>query len=114
MGGTSGPEPDKMPAEPPRFLSGVTSVEVVEYRGWKNNLRLTNGDAELIVTLDVGPRVISYRLGTGVNVTVSLASASTCRSLTNPCQCMVRMNGVSGHGTAATVTATSGSRFPVI
>jgi len=43
-------------------------VDVIEYRGWKNNLRLTNGDAELVVTLDVGPRVISYRLPNGVNV----------------------------------------------
>jgi hypothetical protein len=43
-------------------------VEVVEYRGWKNNLLLSNGDVELIVTLDVGPRVISYRLPGGVNV----------------------------------------------
>jgi hypothetical protein len=43
-------------------------VQVVEYRGWQNNLLLTNGDAELIVTLDVGPRVISYRLPGGVNV----------------------------------------------
>jgi hypothetical protein len=43
-------------------------VDVVEYRGWKNNLRLSNGDAELIATLDVGPRVISYRLAGGFNV----------------------------------------------
>jgi hypothetical protein len=43
-------------------------VEVVEYRGWKNNLKLSNGDAELIATLDVGPRVISYRLSGGANV----------------------------------------------
>jgi hypothetical protein len=43
-------------------------VDVIEYRGWKNNLRLANGDAELVVTLDVGPRVISYRLPGGVNV----------------------------------------------
>jgi hypothetical protein len=43
-------------------------VDIVEYRGWKNNLRLSNGDAELIVTLDVGPRVISYRLVNGKNV----------------------------------------------
>jgi hypothetical protein len=43
-------------------------MDVVEYRGWKNNLRLSNRDAELIVTLDVGPRVISYRLSGGVNV----------------------------------------------
>jgi hypothetical protein len=43
-------------------------VEVVEYRGWKNNLLLSNGDVELIVTLDVGPRVICYRLPGDVNV----------------------------------------------
>ena len=43
-------------------------MNVVEYRGWKNNLRLSNGDAELIVTLDVGPRIISYRLADGRNV----------------------------------------------
>lgn len=43
-------------------------MDVVEYRGWKNNLRLSNGDAELIVTLDVGPRVISYSLPGGFNV----------------------------------------------
>ena len=43
-------------------------MQVVEYRGWKNNLRLANADAELVVTLDVGPRVISYRQPGGVNV----------------------------------------------
>ena len=47
---------------------GKTAVETTEYRGWKNNLRLSNGDAELIATLDVGPRVISYRLAGGTNV----------------------------------------------
>ena len=46
---------------------GVT-VEEVEYKGWKHNLRISNGDAELIVTLDVGPRVISYKLAGGKNV----------------------------------------------
>lgn len=44
------------------------TVEKIEYRGWKNNLRLDNGHVELIVTLDVGPRVISYRLKDGKNV----------------------------------------------
>lgn len=43
-------------------------MQVTEYRGWKNNLLLTNGDVELIVTLDVGPRIISYRVPGGVNV----------------------------------------------
>jgi hypothetical protein len=43
-------------------------METVAYRGWPNNLRLSNGEVELIVTLDVGPRVISYRLTDGINV----------------------------------------------
>jgi hypothetical protein len=53
---------------PPIVPSGESPVEVIEYRGWKNNLRLANGDAELIVTLDVGARIISYRLANGFNV----------------------------------------------
>ena len=47
---------------------GKVTVDRVEYKGWKNNLRLANGDAELIITLDVGPRVISYKLAAGKNV----------------------------------------------
>jgi hypothetical protein len=43
-------------------------VETVEYAGWAHNLKLSNGTAELVVTLDVGPRVISYRLADGRNV----------------------------------------------
>ena len=43
-------------------------LQQVEYRGWKNNLLLTNGEVELVVTLDVGPRVVAYRLPGGVNV----------------------------------------------
>ncbi len=33
-------------------------VEKVAFKGWNNNLRLTNGRIELIVTQDVGPRII--------------------------------------------------------
>ncbi len=43
-------------------------IETIAYRGWKNNLRIDNGNAELIVTLDVGPRILSYRLADGTNV----------------------------------------------
>jgi hypothetical protein len=43
-------------------------IETIAYRGWKNNLRIDNGDAELMVTLDVGPRILSYRLAGGANV----------------------------------------------
>jgi hypothetical protein len=43
-------------------------VEKVEYRGWKNNLKLSNGVVEVLVTLDVGPRILGYRLVGGPNV----------------------------------------------
>lgn len=52
----------------PASEKGTPTVDKIEYKGWKNNLRLANADAELIVTLDVGPRVISYRPTGGANV----------------------------------------------
>lgn len=45
------------------------NIETIEYYGWWNNLRIFNEHAEIIVTLDVGPRVLSYRtLPSGENV----------------------------------------------
>jgi len=35
-------------------------MEIVPFAGWKKNARLVCNDVELIVTLEVGPRVISY------------------------------------------------------
>ena len=43
-------------------------MEYVDYGGWKNNVLLANDHAEVIVTLDVGPRVISYRTPRSRNV----------------------------------------------
>jgi len=36
-------------------------MEIVEWNGWENNVRLANAEMELVVTRDVGPRII--RLG---------------------------------------------------
>jgi hypothetical protein len=47
---------------------GPVQIEEVDYRGWKRNVQLSNGDVELIATLDVGPRIISYKLKGGRNV----------------------------------------------
>jgi hypothetical protein len=47
---------------------GKLAMEKREYKGWRNNLWLSNGAVELIVTLDVGPRIISYRFAKGKNV----------------------------------------------
>ncbi len=39
-----------------------------EYGGWKNNVKLSNGQLELIATLDVGPRIIRFGFVGGPNV----------------------------------------------
>ena len=44
------------------------TTEVVPYAGWARNLRIANGDVELVVTLDVGPRVIRYAARGGRNL----------------------------------------------
>ena len=36
------------------------TMQNIAYKGWKNNLQLTNGTVDLVLTLDVGPRVIRY------------------------------------------------------
>ena len=36
------------------------TMQNVAYKGWKNNLQLSNGTVELVVTLDVGLRIIRY------------------------------------------------------
>ncbi|HEU5115043.1 MAG TPA: hypothetical protein VFT74_00050 [Isosphaeraceae bacterium] len=44
------------------------TMQTVDYHGWKNTLKLSNGDVELLITLDVGPRILSYKLAGGNNV----------------------------------------------
>jgi hypothetical protein len=44
------------------------AVEYIAFAGWAKNLKLTNDSVELIVTLEVGPRIISYRPFAGRNV----------------------------------------------
>src|SRR5437016_11060759 len=43
-------------------------VQKTEYKGWKNCYRVSNGEVELIVTTDVGPRVIRYGFVGGQNL----------------------------------------------
>jgi hypothetical protein len=44
------------------------TVEKTEYKGWRNCYRVSNGTAELIVTADVGPRIIRYGFVGGQNL----------------------------------------------
>jgi hypothetical protein len=43
-------------------------LERLSYRGWPNAYRLTNGIVELIVTADVGPRILFYASCGGENI----------------------------------------------
>lgn len=51
-------------------VSNIDSIQIdrIAFGGWPDNLRIASEHAEVIVTLDVGPRVISYRTRDGENV----------------------------------------------
>lgn len=42
--------------------------EIVAFGGWKNNLAISNDICELLITLDVGPRILSFAPVDGQNV----------------------------------------------
>ncbi len=44
------------------------SIERIEYRGWKNCWRLSDGAVDLVVTSDVGPRIIRFGFTGGENM----------------------------------------------
>jgi hypothetical protein len=47
------------------FMSIV--LEQIAYRGWSHCLRISNGTVELVVTLDVGPRILAYGRPAGIS-----------------------------------------------
>ena len=49
-------------------VGAQVKVEKVEYKGWHNSYRVSNGEIELVVTGDVGPRVIRFGFVGGQNL----------------------------------------------
>lgn len=47
-------------------------ITEIPYAGWKHNLRLQGKSTELVITLDIGPRVLRYGFHEGRNVFVEL------------------------------------------
>jgi len=43
------------------------SLQTIEYKGWKDCLLLENGDIELVVSVGLGPRVLSFKRKNGAN-----------------------------------------------
>lgn len=41
-------------------LAAAVRIEKISYQGWSNCYRVTNGEVELVVTGDVGPRILRY------------------------------------------------------
>src|SRR6516164_1596852 len=49
-------------------LSSAVKIEKTAYAGWPNCYRMSNGEVELIITTDVGPRVIRFGFAGGQNL----------------------------------------------
>jgi hypothetical protein len=52
----------------------TTKIEKISYQGWPNSYRLTNGEVELVITSDIGPRIIRYAFAGGRNLFHEFAS----------------------------------------
>src|SRR5580700_5433484 len=50
------------------MAQSAVKVEKTAYKGWANCYRVTNGEVELIVTSDVGPRIIRFGFVGGQNL----------------------------------------------
>lgn len=49
-------------------LNAAVNVEKTSYKGWQNCYRVSNGQIELVVTGDVGPRIIRFGFVGGQNL----------------------------------------------
>ena len=46
----------------------AVNIEKTNYKGWPNCYRISNGEVELVVTSDIGPRVMRYGFSGGPNL----------------------------------------------
>lgn len=49
-------------------LEAAVTIEKTAYQGWKNCYRVSNGDVELVITGDIGPRIMRYAFPGGRNL----------------------------------------------
>ncbi|MBI2681246.1 MAG: hypothetical protein HYX25_09610, partial [Candidatus Solibacter usitatus] len=40
--------------------SAAVKIDKTNYKGWPNSYRVSNGEVELVITSDIGPRVMRY------------------------------------------------------
>ncbi|HEV2690204.1 MAG TPA: hypothetical protein VGV35_16715, partial [Bryobacteraceae bacterium] len=48
--------------------TAAVKIEKTQYQGWPNCYRISNGEIELVVTTDVGPRIMRYAFVGGRNI----------------------------------------------
>jgi hypothetical protein len=48
--------------------TAAVKIEKTNFKGWPNSYRITNGEVELVVTSDIGPRVMRYAFVGGQNL----------------------------------------------
>jgi hypothetical protein len=49
-------------------LPAAVRIEKITYKGWPNSYRITNGEVELVVVTDIGPRIMRYAFVGGPNL----------------------------------------------
>src|SRR2546428_4959796 len=51
-------------------LSAMAAVKIekINFKGWPNSYRISNGEVEVIITSDIGPRIMRYAFTGGQNV----------------------------------------------
>jgi hypothetical protein len=47
--------------------AGIAKAEEIEYQGWKTAVRISNGTVDLVVSSEVGPRILFYGFRGGEN-----------------------------------------------
>ncbi len=48
--------------------SAAVRIEKIDYKGWPNSYRVSNGEIELVVTSDIGPRIMRFAFVGGQNL----------------------------------------------
>src|SRR5215469_322055 len=48
--------------------TAAVKIEKINYKGWPNSYRVSNGQVELVITSDIGPRIMRYGFVGGQNL----------------------------------------------
>jgi hypothetical protein len=47
--------------------TAAVKIEKINYKGWPNSYKISNGEVELVITSDIGPRIMRYGFTGGQN-----------------------------------------------